>query len=95
MDAAEGGWGGDRVPELPGSGAGRPQDTASPQNEEVFWAWRSLYVPIYGLIIASIKLVCDQAELWVPSFTFLTFSPKRELVTRNDKSWTEIDHVGP
>lgn len=32
MDAAEGGWGGDRVPELPGSGAGRPQDTASPQN---------------------------------------------------------------
>lgn len=75
MDEAEGGggWGGDRVPELPGSGAGRPQDTASPQNEEVCWAWRSLRVSIYGLIIASIKLVPDQARLWDGRFTFLTF----------------------
>lgn len=73
MDEAEGGWGGDRVPELPGSGAGRPQDTASPQNEEVSWAWRSLYVSIYGLIMASINFVCDQAKLWDTSFTSLVF----------------------
>lgn len=42
-----GGWGGDRVPELPGTGAGRPQDTTSLLNEEVFWAWHTVYVHIW------------------------------------------------
>lgn len=74
MDEAEGGWGGDRVPELPGSGAGRPQDTASPQNEEVFWAWRSLYVSIYGLIIASINLVYEVVGDQFHFFLFLFYS---------------------
>lgn len=62
MDEAVGGS--DRVPELPGSGAGRPQDTASSQNEEVFWAWHSLFVSIYGLITASINVVYYQTNLY-------------------------------
>lgn len=39
---------------LAGKGA-RPHATASPRNMEVFWAWPSPYLAIYGLISAHVK----------------------------------------
>lgn len=92
VEAGGGGWGGDRLAELPGSSAGRPHDTAA-QRLGVFWGRDARILPLYGLITLGANfafneqkyrlynLVCN-ARIEEETFRLpLNFNRKRQIRT--------------